>query len=199
MKNSEYESLEQIDADLSLMFENAKRYNMPNSSIYKRAFRLQQIMQVCIPIDYIKKKRVSKFKITWKCLLIPLCSLKKENFSGERKKMATVFCHPMPEASKGKGTRFILNCVFMLTTPSLIFYSHLSATRRMWKRTEWKPYLLQWPKLERRAPVDVFVISLWSNLLRKTILIITKLSLSQWTWGQLSRTFAVSVITQKML
>ncbi|XP_011612227.1 protein polybromo-1-like [Takifugu rubripes] len=45
MKNNEYESLEQIDADLSLMFENAKRYNMPNSSIYKRAFRLQQIMQ----------------------------------------------------------------------------------------------------------------------------------------------------------
>lgn len=51
MKNGEYESLEQIDADLSLMFENAKRYNMPNSSIYKRAFRLQQIMQVCTLID----------------------------------------------------------------------------------------------------------------------------------------------------
>lgn len=46
MKNGEYESVEQIDTDLNLMFENAKRYNMPNSSIYKRAFRLQQIMQV---------------------------------------------------------------------------------------------------------------------------------------------------------
>lgn len=46
MKSGEYESLEQIEADLTLMFENAKRYNMPNSSIYKRAFRLQQIMQV---------------------------------------------------------------------------------------------------------------------------------------------------------
>ncbi|XP_078802847.1 polybromo 1, like isoform X2 [Oryzias latipes] len=45
MKSGEYESLEQIEADLTLMFENAKRYNMPNSSIYKRAFRLQQIMQ----------------------------------------------------------------------------------------------------------------------------------------------------------
>uniref|UniRef100_A0A3B5Q3E3 Protein polybromo-1 n=1 Tax=Xiphophorus maculatus TaxID=8083 RepID=A0A3B5Q3E3_XIPMA len=45
MKNGEYDSVEQIDADLNLMFENAKRYNMPNSSIYKRAFRLQQIMQ----------------------------------------------------------------------------------------------------------------------------------------------------------
>uniref|UniRef100_A0A3Q3SKK7 Protein polybromo-1 n=1 Tax=Mastacembelus armatus TaxID=205130 RepID=A0A3Q3SKK7_9TELE len=45
MKNGDYENVEQIEADLSLMFENAKRYNMPNSSIYKRAFRLQQIMQ----------------------------------------------------------------------------------------------------------------------------------------------------------
>ncbi|XP_026203650.1 protein polybromo-1-like isoform X2 [Anabas testudineus] len=45
MKNGEYETVEQIEADLNLMFENAKRYNMPNSSIYKRAFRLQQIMQ----------------------------------------------------------------------------------------------------------------------------------------------------------
>lgn len=52
MKNGEYESLEQMEADLTLMFENAKRYNMPNSSIYKRAFRLQQILQVrkCWPV-----------------------------------------------------------------------------------------------------------------------------------------------------
>lgn len=45
MKNGEYENVEQMEADLMLMFENAKRYNMPNSSIYKRAFRLQQILQ----------------------------------------------------------------------------------------------------------------------------------------------------------
>ncbi|XP_069000505.1 protein polybromo-1-like isoform X1 [Embiotoca jacksoni] len=45
MKNGEYESVEQMEADLTLMFENAKCFNMPNSSIYKRAFRLQQIMQ----------------------------------------------------------------------------------------------------------------------------------------------------------
>lgn len=38
-----------------------------------------------------------------------LCSLKKENFSGKRKKMVTVFCHPMQEASRGKGMHFILN------------------------------------------------------------------------------------------
>ncbi|KAM4613548.1 polybromo 1, like isoform 2-T3 [Polymixia lowei] len=46
MKNGEYENMEQMDADLTLMFENAKRYNMPNSGIYKRAFRLQQILQL---------------------------------------------------------------------------------------------------------------------------------------------------------
>ncbi|XP_008336374.2 protein polybromo-1-like [Cynoglossus semilaevis] len=46
MKNGEYENVEQMEYDLNTMFENAKRYNMPNSSIYKRAFRLQQIMQV---------------------------------------------------------------------------------------------------------------------------------------------------------
>ena len=46
MKNSEYESVEHIDTDLSLMFENAKRYNVPHSSIYKRALKLQHIQQV---------------------------------------------------------------------------------------------------------------------------------------------------------
>ena len=46
MKNSEYESVEHIDTDLSLMFENAKRYNVPHSTIYKRALKLQHIQQV---------------------------------------------------------------------------------------------------------------------------------------------------------
>nr|XP_055068904.1 polybromo 1, like isoform X2 [Misgurnus anguillicaudatus] len=46
MKNGDYEGVEQIEADLMLMFENAKRYNMPNSTIYKRAHRLQQILQM---------------------------------------------------------------------------------------------------------------------------------------------------------
>ncbi|KAF7670169.1 hypothetical protein LDENG_00068220 [Lucifuga dentata] len=46
MKNSEYESVEHIDSDLMLMFENAKRYNVPHSSIYKRALKLQHIQQM---------------------------------------------------------------------------------------------------------------------------------------------------------
>ncbi|ROL50781.1 Protein polybromo-1 [Anabarilius grahami] len=45
MKNGDYDGVEQIEADLTLMLENAKRYNMPNSTIYKRAHRLQQIIQ----------------------------------------------------------------------------------------------------------------------------------------------------------
>ena len=46
MKNNEYESVEHIDSDLMRMFENAKRYNVPHSSIYKRALKLQHIQQV---------------------------------------------------------------------------------------------------------------------------------------------------------
>uniref|UniRef100_A0A8C7V9D8 Protein polybromo-1 n=1 Tax=Oncorhynchus mykiss TaxID=8022 RepID=A0A8C7V9D8_ONCMY len=46
MKNNEYESVDQLDADLTLMFENAKRYNVPHSSIYKRVLKLQHIQQV---------------------------------------------------------------------------------------------------------------------------------------------------------
>uniref|UniRef100_A0A6Q2YS67 Protein polybromo-1 n=1 Tax=Esox lucius TaxID=8010 RepID=A0A6Q2YS67_ESOLU len=42
MRNNEYESVEQLDADLSLMFENTKCYNAPHSSIYKRVLKLQK-------------------------------------------------------------------------------------------------------------------------------------------------------------
>ncbi|XP_041743790.2 polybromo 1, like isoform X5 [Coregonus clupeaformis] len=44
MKNGEYENVDQMDSDLTLMFENAKRYNVPTSGISKRALRLQQIL-----------------------------------------------------------------------------------------------------------------------------------------------------------
>ncbi|XP_056294484.1 protein polybromo-1-like isoform X4 [Pseudoliparis swirei] len=46
MKNNEYESVEHIDSDLMRMFENAKRYNVPHSSIYKRALKLQHVQQM---------------------------------------------------------------------------------------------------------------------------------------------------------
>lgn len=46
MKSNEYESVEHVDSDLTLMLENAKRYNVPHSSIYKRALKLQHVQQV---------------------------------------------------------------------------------------------------------------------------------------------------------
>ncbi|XP_048877536.1 protein polybromo-1-like [Brienomyrus brachyistius] len=46
MMNNEYENVEQIGADLTLMFENAKQYNLPHSPIYKRVIKLQQILQL---------------------------------------------------------------------------------------------------------------------------------------------------------
>uniref|UniRef100_A0AAQ4NYX8 Protein polybromo-1 n=1 Tax=Gasterosteus aculeatus aculeatus TaxID=481459 RepID=A0AAQ4NYX8_GASAC len=45
MKSNEYESVEHVDSDLLRMLENAKRYNVPHSSIYKRALKLQHIQQ----------------------------------------------------------------------------------------------------------------------------------------------------------
>ncbi|XP_075039190.1 protein polybromo-1 isoform X2 [Mixophyes fleayi] len=53
LKNQEYESLDHLESDLNLMFENAKRYNVPNSAIYKRVFKLQQLMQA-------KKKELAR-------------------------------------------------------------------------------------------------------------------------------------------
>lgn len=46
MKSNEYETVEHVNSDLTRMFENAKRYNVPHSSIYKRALKLQHVQQV---------------------------------------------------------------------------------------------------------------------------------------------------------
>uniref|UniRef100_A0A8C6VBL8 Polybromo 1 n=1 Tax=Naja naja TaxID=35670 RepID=A0A8C6VBL8_NAJNA len=51
--NHEYETLDHLECDLNLMFENAKRYNVPNSAIYKRVLKLQQVMQA-------KKKELAR-------------------------------------------------------------------------------------------------------------------------------------------
>uniref|UniRef100_A0A8C9S4B4 Protein polybromo-1 n=1 Tax=Scleropages formosus TaxID=113540 RepID=A0A8C9S4B4_SCLFO len=53
VQNNEYEGVEQIDTDFTLMFENAKRYNVPHSPIYKRVLKLQQILQM-------KRKELSR-------------------------------------------------------------------------------------------------------------------------------------------
>ncbi|XP_030231386.1 protein polybromo-1 isoform X1 [Gadus morhua] len=46
MKSNEYDSLEHLDSDLTRMLENGKRFNVPHSSIYKRALKLQHIQQM---------------------------------------------------------------------------------------------------------------------------------------------------------
>ncbi|XP_056380136.1 protein polybromo-1 isoform X13 [Hyla sarda] len=53
LKNQDYDTLDQLETDLNMMFENAKRYNVPNSAIYKRVFKLQQLMQA-------KKKELAR-------------------------------------------------------------------------------------------------------------------------------------------
>lgn len=62
MRNGDYDGIEQMESDLNAMFENAKRYNVPNSAIYKRAQKLQQLMQVnlFVVIRWTKKLLVYK-------------------------------------------------------------------------------------------------------------------------------------------
>lgn len=55
LKNHEYETLDHLECDLNLMFENAKRYNVPNSAIYKRVLKMQQVMQVKLYISFVTR------------------------------------------------------------------------------------------------------------------------------------------------
>jgi protein polybromo-1 len=43
LKSQQYESVDELSADLMLMFENACKYNEPDSQIYKDALMLQQV------------------------------------------------------------------------------------------------------------------------------------------------------------
>lgn len=44
IKQQSYESLDEVAADFMLMFENACKYNEPDSQIYKDALILQQLV-----------------------------------------------------------------------------------------------------------------------------------------------------------
>ncbi len=41
----DYGNVSELATDLSLMFENAKRYNRPDSKLFKDAVKLQRVMQ----------------------------------------------------------------------------------------------------------------------------------------------------------
>jgi len=45
IQRGEYVNLTQVQADLNVMFENAKAYNIPESSLYKIAVKLQKVVQ----------------------------------------------------------------------------------------------------------------------------------------------------------
>ncbi|CAE1320778.1 PBRM1 [Acanthosepion pharaonis] len=67
IKKQKYETLDELAADLNLIFDNAKHYNTDESSLYKDACRLQKIM-----MD--KKKELEKFEVKPTC-----CSLCQTN------------------------------------------------------------------------------------------------------------------------
>ncbi|CAL8069132.1 unnamed protein product [Orchesella dallaii] len=46
IQRGEYDNLTQVQADMNIMFENAKHYNRPDSKLYKTACKLQKGMQV---------------------------------------------------------------------------------------------------------------------------------------------------------
>ncbi|XP_070557674.1 protein polybromo-1-like isoform X3 [Ptychodera flava] len=56
LKSGKYNSLDELEEDLNLVFNNALHYNMPNSRLYKDAERLQKLMQA-------KKKELEKFEV----------------------------------------------------------------------------------------------------------------------------------------
>lgn len=45
LAREDYGNLSELASDLSLMFENAKRYNRPDSKLFKDAVKLQKVMQ----------------------------------------------------------------------------------------------------------------------------------------------------------
>lgn len=70
MKNNEYETVEHVDSDLTRMFENAKRYNVPHSSIYKRALKLQHVQQVS---PGLRPSRGRGFPVMVSCVCLHDC------------------------------------------------------------------------------------------------------------------------------
>jgi hypothetical protein len=44
IQRKEYVNLTQVQADMNVMFENAKAYNMPDSPLYKAAVKLQKVL-----------------------------------------------------------------------------------------------------------------------------------------------------------
>ncbi|ENN78044.1 hypothetical protein HUJ04_006145 [Dendroctonus ponderosae] len=59
-----YGTVSEVAGDMTIMFENAKKYNIPNSKLYKDAVRLQRVMQAkvqeLLDIDQVTHKKTNK-------------------------------------------------------------------------------------------------------------------------------------------
>uniref|UniRef100_A0A8C0VTT6 Protein polybromo-1 n=1 Tax=Cyanistes caeruleus TaxID=156563 RepID=A0A8C0VTT6_CYACU len=92
LKNHEYETLDQLEADLNLMFENAKRYNVPNSAIYKRVLKMQQVMQA-------KKKELAR-RDDIEDGDSMISSATSDTGSSKRKRAPDIYSSPLPDSKK---------------------------------------------------------------------------------------------------
>ncbi|XP_051997457.1 protein polybromo-1-like isoform X3 [Xyrauchen texanus] len=110
MKSGEYDGVDQIEADLTLMFENAKRYNMANSTIYKRAQRLQQIMP-------LKKKEVRDDDVDVSAAVSDVGSGKRKSHKKNTKKnrMKMLYAAVTEAQEAGSGRRL---CELFMVKPS---------------------------------------------------------------------------------
>ncbi|XP_067854704.1 protein polybromo-1 isoform X7 [Heptranchias perlo] len=92
LKNNEFENLDQMESDMNLMFENAKRYNIPNSAIFKRVLKLQQIMQA-------KRKELARREYTEDGDSM-VSSVTSDSGSAKRKRLMIKYTHRFLNSSK---------------------------------------------------------------------------------------------------
>ncbi|XP_032893193.1 protein polybromo-1 isoform X9 [Amblyraja radiata] len=97
LKNNEFENLDQLEADMKLMFENAKHYNIPNSAIFKRVLKLQQVMQA-------KRKELARREYTEDGDSM-VSSVTSDTGSGKRKGLIIKYTHRFLNSSNKKLER----------------------------------------------------------------------------------------------
>uniref|UniRef100_A0A4W4EDK0 Protein polybromo-1 n=1 Tax=Electrophorus electricus TaxID=8005 RepID=A0A4W4EDK0_ELEEL len=115
MKNNEYESVEQMDSELNLMFENAKRYNTPNSRVYKRALKLQHLLQLKRK-DLLRREEEDGDSMLSSTLSDGGCTKRKSHKKNTKKNRMKVLFQAVTEARVlGTGRRL---CDLFMVKPS---------------------------------------------------------------------------------
>lgn len=111
MRNGDYEGVEQMESDLNVMFDNAKRYNVPKSAIYKRAHKLQQIMQVNIFLIF-QLDAITFFDIKHKLVLQVDYGCRTYDLPDEGSNLAHLMNSVM-----------LMMCVFIISKLKMCYYS----------------------------------------------------------------------------